>query len=145
MKPRRQGELLPLAEADLHATGPGGAELRLEPGHQLGDHIVRSRTLDGCHHRGLVVEAGNITNADGMSTPGTRIGRNLDHSGRQGANVGENGRSPSKKAQTIPGCSHQETEEPVFRGRPGSGSLRSQCLLNQKEGLVEATRQGELF
>src|SRR5271157_2710305 len=65
----RQGELLPLAEADLHATGPGRTELRLEPGRQLGDHVVRSRTVDGCRHRGFVVESRNITNADGMARP----------------------------------------------------------------------------
>ena len=65
----RQRELLPLAEADLHALGPGRAELRLEPGRQPGDHVVGTRAVHGRDDRGLVVEPGHVPDADGMPRP----------------------------------------------------------------------------
>src|SRR5207237_9725649 len=64
-----QRELLPLAETDLHALGPGRTELRLEPGRQPGNHVVGPRAIDGRNDRGLVVEAGDIPDPDGMTRP----------------------------------------------------------------------------
>ena len=64
-----QGELLPLAETDLHAIGPGRAELGLEPRRQPGDHVAGACTVDGCNDRGLVVEVRKVPDTDGMARP----------------------------------------------------------------------------
>ena len=62
-------ELLPLAEADLHALGPGGAELRLEARGELLDDVARAGPLDGRRHRRRVVEPRQVADADGVARP----------------------------------------------------------------------------
>ena len=61
-----QGKLLPLAEAHLHAFGPGWPELRLDAGRQPRNDVIRARPVDGGNHRGLVVEPAQIADSDGV-------------------------------------------------------------------------------
>src|SRR5262245_7925640 len=56
------GQLLPLAERDLDAAGPGRAELGFQPGREAVDHIVGAGPTDRGDDRGLVVEARHIAN-----------------------------------------------------------------------------------
>src|SRR5262245_16814744 len=62
-----QGELLPLAEADVDAAGPGRTQLRLESGIELPDDVGRARALDGGADRGGVLETREIPDADAVS------------------------------------------------------------------------------
>ena len=65
----RQGELLPLAETDLHAFRPGRAELGFEAGGETLHHVRRSGAIDRGRHRGLVVQPGNVADAHGVARP----------------------------------------------------------------------------
>src|SRR4051812_7117311 len=64
-----QRELLPLAEGDLDAVGPGGSKLCLEAGLQPRHDIVRPGPVYGAHDRGLVVEPGHVSESYGMPRP----------------------------------------------------------------------------
>ena len=69
MKPRASASFCHWPKLTSTPSGQVGAELRLEPGRQPLDHVVRSGPLDGRDHRGLVVEAGHIADAHGMARP----------------------------------------------------------------------------
>ena len=59
-----QRELLPLAERHLDAAGPGRPELRVEPGVQALDDIGGAGAIDGRDDGGLIVQPGDVADAD---------------------------------------------------------------------------------
>src|ERR1700689_5896047 len=60
----RERQLLPLAETHFDSTGPGRAELRLEAGVQMRDHVVGAGAIDGGNDGGLVVEPRDVAETD---------------------------------------------------------------------------------
>src|SRR5262249_6626309 len=59
-------ELLPLAEADLGTFGPCRAELGVKAGGQPGDDVRGTCALDSGLHGGVVVDAWEGSEADGL-------------------------------------------------------------------------------
>ena len=60
----RQRELLPLAEAHLHALRPSGAELRLQAVRQRFHHVLGAGTFHRCGNGGRFVHARRVAQAD---------------------------------------------------------------------------------
>src|SRR5262249_2398106 len=63
-EPSCQGELLPLAEADLYAVRPRRSQLGLQTASQLRNDIVCPSSIDCRPHGRLIVQAREIADAD---------------------------------------------------------------------------------
>ena len=63
----RQRQLLPLPEAELHAAGPGGAELCLEPRDELLDDVAGAGAIDRGRHRRQVVHPRQVADTHGVA------------------------------------------------------------------------------
>src|ERR1700678_3724901 len=57
-------QFLPLAETHFDSAGPGRAELRLEAGIQMRDHVVGAGAIDGGNDGRLVVEPRDVAETD---------------------------------------------------------------------------------
>ena len=60
----REGQFLPLAEAQFLPLGPGRPQLTLQPFRQSFHDVGRARSVDGPRHGRLVIEPRQVTQSD---------------------------------------------------------------------------------